>query len=295
MTQEGRPRGGGRDTTRGSHTRKSRGGPPGARRRPKGEGRGPRATDLDLPADIDARDLSPVARRELRSLPSDLADLVARHLVVAERLLDDDAELAYRHTKEARRFAARLGVVREACGIAAYRAGRWADAVAELRAARRMTGSGAFLPIIADCERGLGRPERAIALARSRDAARLDPISKVEMMIVESGARRDLGQADAAVVTLQAAKPDPGQVRPWSARLFYAYADALLDAGRREEGREWFAHAVKADTADETDAAERVAELDGLVIVDAAEDEDDEDEEDDDSPATSRPPPPPRP
>lgn len=240
-----------------------------------GGGTSRRADALDIPADVSARDLPPGARRELRSLPQDLADLVARHLVAAERLLEDDAALAYRHTKEARRVAARLGVVREACGVAAYRAGQWAEAIAELRAARRLTGGDAFLPVIADCERGLGRPERAIALAKSPEASKLDPAAKVEMLIVESGARRDLGQHEAAVVSLQAAKLDPRRVQPWSARLFYAYADALLDAGREEEARNWFAHAADADTAGDTDAAVRLAELDGLVVMDATEEPDD--------------------
>lgn len=230
----------------------------------------------DLPADVQPDALPAGARRELRSLPPKLAELVARHLVAAERLLADDAELAYRHTKEARRYAARLGVVREACGVAAYRAGRWADAIAELRAARRLTGDGALLPVVADCERALGRPERALALARSPEAAKLGPADKVEMLIVESGARRDIGQHEAAVVCLQAAQPDPGQVRPWSARLFYAYADALLDAGRRDEARTWFGHATAADATGETDAPERLAELEGFIVIDAEDDAEDD-------------------
>lgn len=271
MSHEGKPRG---DRGKG----RGRKGPtpgrkPPSRRAPTStpNARTPPAPKLQPPADVDARDLAPGARRELRSLPPDLADLVARHLVAAERLLDDDPELAYRHTKEARRYASRLGVVREACGIAAYSAGRWADAIAELRTARRMTGGGAFLPVIADCERGLGRPERALSLARSPEAARLESASRIEMLIVESGARRDLGQPDAAVVTLQAASLNPRRRRPWSARLFYAYADALLDSGRAEEARQWFAHAADADTAGATDAEDRLADLDGVVFVEAAD------------------------
>ncbi|MQA88264.1 MAG: hypothetical protein GEV03_27495 [Streptosporangiales bacterium] len=224
-----------------------------------------------------ARDLGSAARREVRSLPQGLADQVARHLVMARELLPEDAELAYRHTLEARRHAARLGVVREACGIAAYRTGRWAEAAAELRAARRLSGSDELLPLIADCERGLGRPERAIALARSDEVGNLDVASTVEMRIVESGARRDLGQHDVAVVSLQIPELDTGRVRPWSARLFYAYAEALLAAGREEEAKEWFARAADADAAEETDAPDRLAELEGLIIVDAADEEDDDD------------------
>ncbi|MFC7584100.1 tetratricopeptide repeat protein [Nonomuraea antimicrobica] len=158
----------------------------------------------EMAPDITVDELDKEVLEELRSLPGDLAILVGRHLVAAERALqDDDPEQAYEHTKVARRFAARIGVVREAAGIVAYHAGHYSEALSDLRAARRMTGSDAYLPIMADCERGLGRPERAIDLVRSPEAERLDRAGRIELTIVESGARRDLGQHDAAVITLQ--------------------------------------------------------------------------------------------
>ncbi|MER6514019.1 hypothetical protein ABT158_44885 [Nonomuraea sp. NPDC001636] len=223
-------------------------------------------------------------REELRSLPGDLSDLVGRHLVAAERALEeDDPDKAHEHTKVARRFAARIGVVREAAGIVAYRAGHFSEALSDLRAARRMTGSDAYLPVMADCERGLGRPERAIDLVRSPEAERLDRAGRIELTIVESGARRDLGQQDAAVITLQRLPElrDP-QPKPWSARLAFAYADALADAGHQEAATDWFARAMAFDEDGETDAAERYAELTGAVIEDVEEDfEEDLDAEDD--------------
>ncbi|YCK36738.1 hypothetical protein ACNF49_22555 [Actinomadura sp. ATCC 39365] len=223
-------------------------------------------------------------REELRSLPGDLSDLVGRHLVAAERALEeDDPDKAHEHTKVARRFAARIGVVREAAGIVAYRAGHFSEALSDLRAARRMTGSDAYLPVMADCERGLGRPERAIDLVRSPEAERLDRAGRIELTIVESGARRDLGQQDAAVITLQRLPElrDP-QPKPWSARLAFAYADALADAGHQEAATDWFARAMAFDEDGETDAAERYAELTGAVIEDVEEDfEEDLDSEDD--------------
>ena len=193
---------------------------------------------------------------------------VARHLVMAGRLIDDDADLAYQHTVAARRKAARVGVVREACGLAAYHAGLWSVALAELRAARRLTGQEAHLAVIADAERGLGRPERALDLARSDEARRLPQPESVEIRIVESGARRDLGQPEAAVLALQIPELKDERLRPWSARLFYAYADALIHAGREDEASDWFARAAAADRDGETDAAERYAEIEGLDIID---------------------------
>jgi hypothetical protein len=126
---------------------------------------------------------------------------------------------------------------------------------------------------MADCERGLGRPERALDLAKAPEVANLEQAGRVELRIVESGARRDLGQYDAAVVTLQVPELRDRRLRPWSARLFYAYADALVDAERNEEAAEWFARAAAADRDGDTDAAERYAELEGLHILDTEDDE----------------------
>ncbi|MEU7864665.1 hypothetical protein [Nonomuraea sp. NPDC049141] len=201
-------------------------------------------------------------------------------MVAAERALEeDDPDRAHEHTKVARRFAARIGVVREAAGIVAYRAGHFSEALSDLRAARRMTGSDAYLAVMADCERGLGRPERALDLVRSPEAERLDRAGRIELSIVESGARRDLGQNDAAVITLQRL-PElrDTQAKPWSARLAFAYADALADAGHQEAATDWFAKAMAFDEDGETEAAERYAELTGAVIEDVEEDFDDEDD-----------------
>jgi tetratricopeptide (TPR) repeat protein len=219
-----------------------------------------------IPEDVEARELDRGIREELRTLPKDLADSVARHLVMVGRLLDEDPDEAYRHAVEARRRAARVGAVREAAGLAAYACGNWAEAITDLRAARRLGSGEDLLPVIADCERGLGRPERALALASSPEAARLDEGARVEMRIVASGARRDLGQADAAVVALQGPDLQRRPFRPWSARLFYAYADALDGAGRADEARQWLVLAAQADSQGETDAAERLAEMDGITF-----------------------------
>ena len=135
---------------------------------------------------------------------------------------------------------------------------------------------------MADCERGLGRPERAITMAGAPEADRLDREGRVELRIVASGARRDLGQLDAALVTLQCAELASEEVASWSARIKFAYADTLLELGRTDEAREWFLRASEVDLDDETEAAERLAEMDGLVWVDLDEDDLDEDDLDDD-------------
>jgi tetratricopeptide (TPR) repeat protein len=208
---------------------------------------------------------------------------VARQLIAAS--LAEDPEQAYRHAQAARQLAARVGVVRESVGIAAYRAGHWAEALAELRAARRLTGRSTYLPMMADSERALGRLDRALDLVTGPRAEEADRATRVELKIVESGIRRDQGLPGAAVVALQIPELTDGRQRRGSARLYYAYADALLDAGRDDEAREWFARAAGADTQGETDADERFDELDQLAIEDlqAGDEDEGDDEGDEDS------------
>jgi tetratricopeptide (TPR) repeat protein len=214
----------------------------------------------------------------LRTLPGDLADAVARRLVAAS--IEEDPARAYAYAQAARKLAARVGIVRETSGIAAYRAGEWADALTELRAARRLTGRDSYLPLMADSERALGRLDRALDLVTGPQAQGLDRATTIELRIVESGIRRDQGLPDAAVVALQVPELTDGRIRPGSARLFYAYADALLDAGREDEARDWFARADAADSEGVTDAADRLEELDPVIFEDLDEDLDDDDVDD---------------
>ncbi len=194
------------------------------------------------------------------------------------RLIDEDPEGAYAYSKIALRLASRVAAVREAAGFAAYANQKYSEALAEFRAARRMTGNVDLWPVMADCERGLGRPEKALDMAGAPEVHKLDKAGQVEMRLVAAGARRDMGQLDAAIVTLQSPELASNSVQPWTARLRYAYADALLAAGREDEAREWFAKAVESDKDGSTDASDRLAELDGVEFVDALVEDEDEDE-----------------
>ncbi|MFD4144500.1 hypothetical protein [Streptomyces sp. NPDC058572] len=202
-------------------------------------------------------------------------------------LIDEDPEQAYAYSRVALRLASRVAAVREAAGFAAYATQKYSEALAEFRAARRMTGGVELWPVMADCERGLGRPERAMAMAGEPEVQKLDKAGQVEMRLVAAGARRDMGQIDAAIVTLQSPELASSSVQPWTARLRYAYADALLAADREGEAREWFAKALEADKDGATDASDRLAELDGVEFVDVM-DEDDHDDVPDPDDANDR-------
>ncbi|WP_235215648.1 hypothetical protein [Phaeacidiphilus oryzae] len=215
-------------------------------------------------------------RQELMSLPKTLADDVAKNLVMVAQLLDEDPERAYGYSRVALRLASRVPSVREAAGFASYATERYAEALTEFRAARRMTGLADLWPVMADCERGLGRPERALEMAGAPEVKRLDKAGQIEMRLVAAGARKDMGEFDAAVVTLQCPELGARSVQEWTPRLRYAYADALLAAGRESEARDWFSRAAEADTQGVTNAAERLAQLDGVEYVDALDPEADE-------------------
>ncbi|WP_445160535.1 hypothetical protein ACTXG5_20505 [Mycobacterium sp. Dal123C01] len=232
---------------------------------PRGNSGGDRDRGADngpaIPPGVDAKQLAPEIRGELSTLDRITADAVARHLVAAGELMDEDPEAALNHARAARAKSSRIAAIREAVGIAAYRSGDWAQALAELRAARRMGSKSSLLALIADCERGLGRPERAIELARGEEAAQLSGDGADELRIVVAGARSDLGQLDQALTVLSTPQLDPSRTGSTAARLFYAYADTLLALGRDAEALQWFLRSAAADVEGVTDAEDRAGEL----------------------------------
>jgi len=285
-----RPGSAGRPSTRGTSSGAGgRTGGPSAGARPgadrgrsyerRDDRRGSASDAPRIPDSITDDQISREVRDELGSLTADRAGIVGRYLIAAE--LATDPEQAYRYAQAAKQLAARVGIVREVSGIMAYKSGRWAEALTELQAGRRMTGRNDYLPLMADSERGLGRLDRALDLVHSAEAKRLPRAAQIELRIVESGIRRDQGLADAAVLALQVPELTDGKQRPWSGRLFYAYGEALLAANRTEAAREAFSRAVVADEDEQTDALARLDELDGISVTDLEDDEDDEETLDD--------------
>lgn len=173
----------------------------------------------------------------------------------------DDPEAALRYARATSRTAGRLSVVREAIGICAYHAGDYALARTELNAAMRMSDRFDLLPLIADCERGLGKPDQAVTTARSTNAQTLKGDAAVEMALVEAGARQDLGQQDIAIGLLQRAL-NTHKHADAVMRLSYALAEAQLSAGDKAAARESFMTAAGRDPDGVSDALDRVAEID---------------------------------
>ncbi len=220
-----------------------------------------RLSEPDLPEGLDISELDPSVIQDLRVLSKDNADRVAKHMLMAAELLEDEPQLALRHARAAKNRAGRVGVVRETNGVVAYHAGEWKEALSELRAARRMSGGPGLLAVMADAERGLGRPEKALELGRSPEASELGVEDRIELAIVLAGARHDLGQHESALATLERFRPSLDSEGETQARLSYAYAEALLALDRKSEAKTWFEHVARIDEEGLTDADERVAEL----------------------------------
>ncbi|MBT2532891.1 hypothetical protein J7E83_12310 [Arthrobacter sp. ISL-48] len=199
--------------------------------------------------DVTGKELDRATQHQIKTLEAKSAEWVARHLVMAGRLIDDEPELAFQHALAASRRGGRLAAVREAVGLTAYAAGHYGEALREFRTYRRISGSNVHLPVMADCERGLGRPDRALDVVRSEEAKDLDAPGKAELAIVAAGARTDLGQLDAAVAELEIPQLDINRAFSYSPRLFRAYADALSAVGREAEAAKWQKQALVAENA----------------------------------------------
>lgn len=194
-------------------------------------------------------------------MSKDNAERVGAHMVAAAAFMAEAPVKALAHARAAKDRGGRVAVVRETAGIAAYHAGEWKEALSELRAARRMSGGPGLLAVMADCERGLGRPEKAIEIAREESTSGMSKSDKAELAIVIAGARRDLQQFDAAVLELERFGLEDIEPDLSAARLHYAYADALIDAGRSGEAKKWFEKAISEDHEELLDARARLAEL----------------------------------
>lgn len=251
----GRPRdAAGRDSRRGPE-------PGGDDPRARDRGSGPRPGAPVIDDDVTGRELEKSVRQELATLEGPVAGTVARHLVMAGRLMDDDPEAAHAHTQHARTLAGRVALVREAAGYAAYNAGHYDIALNEFRTARRISGRAEFLAVMADSERGVGRPEKAVELADDPAADSLPPDARAELAIVTAGALRDLHRSGEALALLQRAMPSPAPQEQWVARLQYALGDVLAEAGRLDDAVAAFAAAEAGDLEGSLDAGQRVVEL----------------------------------
>src|SRR5690606_19315182 len=222
----------------------------------------PRHPAPPIPEDGVPQMLDRAARARLRTLTKANSDWVAEHLVMAGRMIDVDPERAYEHATAAVRRAGRVDVVREAVALTAYATGRYAEALREVRTVRRLSGIDAHPAIEADCERGLGRPEKALAVVAEAKSRQLSMADAVEVTLVESGARADLGEHEAALLVVEKLLPSVREPE-LRQRLLLVRADRLEALGRHDEA-----------AAQRADAGGIEPEPESVVVIDLAGDDD---------------------
>ena len=221
-----------------------------------------------IPHEIQPEDLDMGVRVQLKTLSAENAEMTARHLAMVAYLAEQDPELAHRHAQAAASRAGRIPVVRETVGITAYFVEDWALSLRELLAHRRMTNSNDHVPMMIDCERGLGRPQRGLELGRTIDRAALSADVRVSLAIAMSGARLDLEQNETALVELEIKELNPNSVFDYSPRLFWAYADTLEVLGREADAAKWADLAARADKAI---AQKNASEFEELSVLEEIE------------------------
>ena len=195
-----------------------------------------RVPEPELPEDVSAKDLESPARMALRALSRLNAENIARHLVMTQRLLDTDPEVAYAHARYAASHAGRIAIVREAAGIAAYVAGLYSEALRELRAARRLSGMDTmYRAMEVDCERALGRPDAALRSAQNALQLDLEDDERAELAIVVTGIYHDQGNDELALITIEDAIRKAPKDTEILRRLHSVRADRLEDLGRVRE------------------------------------------------------------
>ena len=256
-----------RDSTRGPK------GPPrkaGNRARRARSGRETR-TDKPHPTDgarkapsIEPVHLSDEIVRELKSTarPGKGEILVKVFGEAAGAFAVDDYDEAVRLGEQAKHIALRSATVRELLGLAYYRLEQWKEAARELAAFRRLAGSTEQNPVIADCYRAVGRPERALEICDEIDAGKVDEAIVYEGAIVAAGALTDMRRIDDAIERLQRLDLRPRNAQEHHLRAWYVLGDLLERKGRFTQAREWFAAAASANP-EATDAPERARRLQG--------------------------------
>ncbi|WP_201736506.1 tetratricopeptide repeat protein [Bifidobacterium xylocopae] len=197
----------------------------------------PRPGEPKMPKGLEWSMLSKDDKERLRGLSKEHAENTGLHILAAYALEESDPERALAHAKWVAKQASRVDISRETLALVAYRQGDYKLALREFRTAYRMNGYLDYLPFIADCERGLGHPRKAIEEATSPEGQALRGESKAEMFLVYAGALGDLGLWDQAVETVRKLVRAKGLSGDYRMRAIQAEQNLLEQAGRGDESQ----------------------------------------------------------
>ncbi|MBT1163905.1 hypothetical protein [Bifidobacterium felsineum] len=188
-----------------------------------------------MPKGMEWSMLSKDERERLRGLSKEHAENIGLHILAAYALEEKDPELALEHAKWVARQASRIDFARETLAFVAYRQGNYKLALREFRTAYRMNGFQDYLPFIADCERGVGNPKKAVEIAQSEEGKQLHGAPKVEMFLVYAGALGDLELWDKAIEVVHTVGRSQGLPGEYRMRAVQAEQYFLEEAGRNGE------------------------------------------------------------
>ena len=197
-----------------------------------------RPDEPKMPKGIEWKMLTTDDRERLRGLSKEHAENIGLHILAAYTLEESNPDLALEHAKWVARQASRIDFARETLAFVAYRQGDYKLAAREFRTAFRMNGFLDYLPFIADCERGLGEPKKAIEVAMSDDAKYLRGEAKAEMFLVYAGALGDLKMWDKAIEIVHTLGRSKGLAGEYRMRAVQAEQYFLEESGRSEEAIE---------------------------------------------------------
>ncbi len=205
------------------------------------------------------KDVLDEIRRTTR--PTAQPDTVSRLSRAIELLERGDAGAAVVEARKAKALSPRSASVREVFGLALYGVGAWQEAVAELKAYKRLSGRNDQNHLIADCLRGMGKGRDAPAFADEALKDRGVPNEvKAEAVIVAASALADDERFAEALAFLGRAKTRDDVAEDYTLRLWYVRGDILERIGRRDEAATEFRKIIRHDAA-AFDAAERLAQL----------------------------------
>jgi len=222
--------------------------------RPSAETMAPRRRRKVMPSDVTTDIRSYGSPRQAAMLEARLADAANSY----ER---DRYPEALSTLRDLAKTVPGVAAVRELYGLTLYRLGRWKEALRELNAFVELTASVDQNPVLADCERALGRHARVEQLWADLRRAGAGSDVLAEGRLVMAGSLADRGRFHDAIALLEPAvlravrKPLDRHLRQW-----YALADLYERSGDLPRARELFRRIVDADP-ELSDALERLANL----------------------------------
>ena len=174
----------------------------------------------------------------IRSTPKDRRQPAIRHLTQGmERFADERYAAALPELRKAKELSPRSSTVRELLGLAAYRSGRWEEALRELRTFRRITGDLIHMPVEMDCLRALGRKKDVTKTWERLQEHDISATISHEARVVYASFLLDEGRARDAWPIIRpkrlVASPSPGELRRWYVAARVALAAGDKDAARR--------------------------------------------------------------